>query len=732
MILSRGHAHKKDLARYSLFSDFSTLSVVSFFCMLLASRRQNMLDYYVSISSQPTPKDWWKKIRPRLTLCYAVVAIALLILSGIGHARLLGEVNSIFGGFFWAIDNTDGQIVIVSAPPQSMHIPISANSLTSNTHIIRANGLTGQDALTRVYQHAHDKELITYTIQVNNQHTRNITLPATVFTFDMWWSNYGLALLAGLSWLLVGAALLATARDWSGAVEGLTLLPPAMLFLLYSHWGNVQHLYYADPVFQLLWVPSFALLGAAFIHLSLTYRPVMLGAERMPRMVVDGLPYLPLIALLTYEWSSFLLFKQVPTRPNLIVSLGYAVIGGIISFCIGINSLFHVGRLEWIYKRTKRVSANERIPSHIRRRISDLLTLWIGGVGLGCCLGALPILLNGQTLLPLSMFYLLAAAYPLILAYAIRSLRLVDRLQETLELRSVALQQQRETAQELLQTNQKLQQTTEELLRSNQQLQQATSLLLHADAHLRSLLSQRIHDQPKQQALRIRSLLAYWQHKLHVEAEHDQAGKVAAQPLLDALGKMRVISEELESDLRGLQLLVEDVYQRRSLGLKLHLEKLIREDLPALHPETQLTVKMELWALDALSNTLEQTPAGEKVAEAISYIVTQALLNIYNHAKATTAYVQAIRQGQVLEVLIHDNGRGFDTEHISPEKTSLFKARLKAQEAGGTLTITSIVYPQPQHGTTITLHLPLPFPYNEPVRRAKTVPLIESDMQEIP
>src|SRR5207245_11544637 len=52
-------------------------------------------------------------------------------------------------------------------------------------------------------------------------------------------------------------------------------------------------------------------------------------------------------------------------------------------------------------------------------------------------------------------------------------------------------------------------------------------------AHLRSVLSQRIHDQPKQQALRIRSLLGHWQHKLKVEATQDPSGKVAAQPITD-------------------------------------------------------------------------------------------------------------------------------------------------------------------------------------------------------
>src|SRR5207245_10849729 len=113
------------------------------------------------------------------------------------------------------------------------------------------------------------------------------------------------------------------------------------------------------------------------------------------------------------------------------------------------------------------------------------------------------------------------------------------------------------------------------------------------------------------------------QDKLKVEAERDESGKVAVQPIVEALGKVRGISEELEGDLRRLQLLVEDAYQRRSLGLKLHLEKLIREDLPALHPESPLKVQPDLWALDALSHDLEQTEEGTKIPDAITYTVTK-------------------------------------------------------------------------------------------------------------
>ncbi len=654
----------------------------------------------MSISNhQRTIQEWWKPLRFRLTLLYLFVALALLIISGIGHARLLSQVGQTFGGFFWGID-TDRQVVVVSTPPNLLPLPIAPVSLTDQSTITAVNG-KDISLLSGVYHNARPGTSINYTVKHNGQ-TNVVSYAATTFTASMWFNTYGWALIAGLSWLLVGGLLLATSPEWTGAVEGITLLPPAMLFLLYSHWGNVQQAYQADLVFQLLWIPSFALLGAAFIQLSLTYRPEALKNPRRPRLLIDGLPYLPVLALLVFDLDALLFKGSVPTRLQLILSLGYAVFGGVLSLGIGLSSLLRIF-----------VSSGARIPPHIRRRLVDLLTLWIGGVGLGFLLGILPILLTGQTLVPLPVFYLLAAVYPLALMYAIRSLRMIDRLEVTLEQREQALSEQQKTAEQLRQ--------------SNRELQQATSLLLRADAHLRSILSQRIHDQPKQQALRIRSLLGHWQHKLKLESEQNPGTRPIVQPIVEALGKVRKISEELESDLRGLQLLVEDSYQRRNLGLKLHLEKLISEDLPALHPESLLTVKPNLYALDELNHDLEATDAGQKFAEAISYTVTQALLNIYNHAGASLAIVRANRVNGGLEIMITDDGRGFDVNAVTADKTSLFKAKLKAREAGGVLTIRSVTRPRAEHGTVILLRLPLPDTQLSP----QTGPLSGSLVREI-
>jgi len=656
---------------------------------------------------------WWQSLRPKLTIIYLSIAVLLLLFSIMGHLRLLNEVGKVFGGFTWTIDtdNKTDQVVIISTPPQLPPFAISADSISNSTHVITVNGLKGGSGIEQAYRRAHSDDAIIYTAEANGKPLPNITRPAVVFTIDMWWQTFGLPFLAGLSWLVVGTFLLATATEWTGAVEGIPMLPPAMLLLLYSHWGNIQTAYPPDLVVQLLWIPAFALLGAAFIHLSLTYRPEAMSNVRMPSLTIDGLPYLPLVALLAYEWASLLFTGHVPMRINILLSLGYGVIGGVISFSVGITSLFSIGSKLPFRKRNDVAS----IPLRIRHYLGDLLTLWIGGVGLGFCLGVLPILLTGQTLLPLPIFFTLATVYPLLLLYAIRSLRMIARLHTTLDQKEDALREQQRTA--------------EALSKTNTELQQATSLLLHADAHLRSILSQRIHDQPKQQALRIRSLLGHWQHKLRLEAERDPNGKAAVQPIIEALGKVRKISEDLEGDLRGLQLLVEDTYQRKSLGLKLHLEKLLREDLPMLHPESPLKLQADLWALDALDPDLEQTVEGEKVAEAVSYAVTQALLNIYNHAGANFTTVRTFFAQNTLEVQITDDGRGFDADNIPLEKTSLFKARLKAREAGGSLTISSTPRPQAGHGTVISLRIPLP--RSEEESSSKTRAVLEPDTQNM-
>ena len=80
-----------------------------------------------------------------------------------------------------------------------------------------------------------------------------------------------------------------------------------------------------------------------------------------------------------------------------------------------------------------------------------------------------------------------------------------------------------------------------------------------------------------------------------------------------------------------------------------------------------------------------------------------------------------------LEVLITDDGRGFDYRNVPPEKTSLFKAQLKAKEAGGAIAIQSTPRSQPEHGTKVLLRIPLSQTVNSV--DTNTGPLLESRIQ---
>jgi hypothetical protein len=617
----------------------------------------------------------WNSFKRRLLLIYVLLSILLLAISILGQIRLLHEVGRTFGGFIWGF-NTDSQLVVLFTIPSTNQ----ASSLMTNQVITSVNGESPAN-LSEIYQQARPGQSISYTLQVNGQ-VRTLQAPVVVFTGGTWFENYGLAFIAGLCWLLIGGIFLYTAHSWTEASEGLTTLPAAMLFLLFGLWGNIQSPSTLDVLAQLLWFPAFALLGASFLHLSLNYRPQTFSNKRAPRIRIDGLPYLPLIALEAFYVGLLLIRGDIPTEVTEVINLGYGLLGAASGCVIGLYSLLRIGPL-----RTTTGTA-------VQKQVGYLLALWIGGICLAFGVGLLPVLITGQLLFPLAAYLLAGTIAPLILLYAVSSVRLSGRLQEN-----------RRRSEE---ANLQLKHRNEDLQRANGELQRATSLLLNADAHLRSLLSERIHDQPKQQALRIRSLLGHWQHKLKVEVEHDSSLQSFAQPIIEALGKVRKISEELESDLRGIQLLIEDTYQRRNLGLKLHLEKLIHEDLPAIFPESPLKIQADLWALDTLNQEFEQTPEGEKFAEAISFTITQALLNIYHHAGATFAAVRTVYASKHLEIFIIDDGRGFDITGISPEKTSLLKAELKAREAGGTLLIRSTPRPLAQHGTTVSLKLSFP------------------------
>ena len=85
--------------------------------------------------------------------------------------------------------------------------------------------------------------------------------------------------------------------------------------------------------------------------------------------------------------------------------------------------------------------------------------------------------------------------------------------------------------------------------------------------------------------------------------------------------------------------------------------------------------------------------------------VKEALTNALKHAAAGEVQVQAKVSGNTLEILVHDDGRGFDpVPPLEDKRNGLGNMRRRAMAIGGTLELQSA----PGKGTTVRLAVRFP------------------------
>jgi signal transduction histidine kinase len=80
-------------------------------------------------------------------------------------------------------------------------------------------------------------------------------------------------------------------------------------------------------------------------------------------------------------------------------------------------------------------------------------------------------------------------------------------------------------------------------------------------------------------------------------------------------------------------------------------------------------------------------------------VCQEALNNIAKHAKASQVEIALKQDGAEIELHIHDNGQGFNTEQTSSGHYGLSMMRERTEAIGAQLSVTS----QPGHGTELTL-----------------------------
>jgi PAS domain S-box-containing protein len=163
----------------------------------------------------------------------------------------------------------------------------------------------------------------------------------------------------------------------------------------------------------------------------------------------------------------------------------------------------------------------------------------------------------------------------------------------------------------------------------------------------------------------------------------------------DAAEKLQTVSQLLRDGVQEARRLIDGVSPPdfESLGLLGALQRLINR-----FSETE----------DLRVNFYYDVPVarlGNRAETAIYRIVQEALHNVRRHSKSKEARVVVTQQAGKLELMIRDEGIGFDVnaQESDPEHFGLTGIRQRTRMLGGTCTIESA----PEKGTTIRVVLPV-------------------------
>ncbi len=174
---------------------------------------------------------------------------------------------------------------------------------------------------------------------------------------------------------------------------------------------------------------------------------------------------------------------------------------------------------------------------------------------------------------------------------------------------------------------------------------------------------------------------------------HDGTLKQEAITLCEMIGQT---AEEVERISRGMRPSVLD-----ELGLAVVLRATIKE----FAERTGVSVKLSCVPLT------ERLPADSELA--LYRILQEALKNVEQHARARHVTVRLTKPRAVVQLVIHDDGIGFDPQHDPARRKGnvglgLLSMRERAIYSGGTLKIKSVCRTGlAKAGTTIEVRIPL-------------------------
>jgi two-component system nitrate/nitrite sensor histidine kinase NarX len=149
--------------------------------------------------------------------------------------------------------------------------------------------------------------------------------------------------------------------------------------------------------------------------------------------------------------------------------------------------------------------------------------------------------------------------------------------------------------------------------------------------------------------------------------------------------------DEVQPRLQQIRTLTQGALaEMRTLLLELHPERLLETKISILLSQlvegvlgqTYLNVKLNIEENLELPSTLH---------EAVYYITQESLNNVVKHADANRVLINLQRYAERVELVICDNGCGFDPQQTAPKNFGLYNIRQRAQTTSANLEIKSVI-----------------------------------------
>ena len=195
------------------------------------------------------------------------------------------------------------------------------------------------------------------------------------------------------------------------------------------------------------------------------------------------------------------------------------------------------------------------------------------------------------------------------------------------------------------------------------------------------------------------------QERGHLARElHDELGALLTAAKLDVARLKSRLGADAPDALQRLQHLTD------TLNSGIALKRRIIEDLrPSSLTNLGLVTSLEILAREfgersglALATNLEPVELDEASQLTVYRLVQESLTNIGKYAQAQQVNISLLNYSSHVTVEVHDDGKGFDMQHIAGGSHGLAGMRHRVEAAGGRLSIASA----PAQGTRISAMLP--------------------------